>query len=490
MITRFRQYLIDSYNGLYKIVLEPSMPTKNTVILLVVGMLIGMISAYALFPVVFYNADPSQMSEINRDQWVKMVAASHLAQMYSDADVTALLQQVENPAATVDRLLAAAPAGTIEQAALQSIQPLAANAGAGRPAPQDEGIFKSIISWLLPIIIVVILTPILVLVWRLLIQPNIAAPLLDKLRPKSKEELQKRAELQAEKQVRLAQIELSKNMVKEVDEQLGEPVIQKLSIYTKGRAYDDSFAIEDKNEMFLGECGASKAKTVGDGELAAIEVWLFDKEDFVRTLTKEFVSEFGFNDPATRAELDNKVDNPATDIVPVREGAKIIHETDALRLQAMVKSVTYGTNPALPPNSYFEAINIEIAVWQKAASGAPKPAVVGAPAPVAMPAPVAPMPAPATPSFAPPPAAPTYNPPASPTPMPTMPRPAASPPAPLPRPAAPAPAQPQTGNPGIRPLSPPPLQPLQPRPSAPPPPLPPEDDDPFGGTGDFTPLNG
>jgi len=43
MIKRFRQYLIDSYNGLYKVVLQPSMPSRGTIILLVVGLLLGML---------------------------------------------------------------------------------------------------------------------------------------------------------------------------------------------------------------------------------------------------------------------------------------------------------------------------------------------------------------------------------------------------------------------------------------------------------------
>jgi hypothetical protein len=321
-----------------------------------------------------------------------------------------------------------------------------------------------LIGLLIPLIILVVLTPIVVVVWRLLLYPNIVAPLADRVRPKSAEELQKRAELAAEKQARLKEIELQKSVVKQVDEQLGDPVIQKLSIYTKGRQYDDSFAIEDKNEMFLGECGASKAKTIGSGELAAIEIWLFDKEDFVRTLAKEFVSEQAYNDPAIRSELDNKVDNPATDIIPVSEGAKLILETDQLRLQATVKSFTYGTAADLPPNSYFEAINIEVAVWQKAAAGVPRAT------PVAMPAtPVAPSygAAPVPPAVLPP--APTFNPP----PMAPSSRPVA--------PTQPSAVPPASGAPAIRPLS-PPLQPQ--RPPAPPP----EDEDPFGGTGDFTPI--
>ena len=68
---------------------------------------------------------------------------------------------------------------------------------------------------------------------------------------------------------------------------------------TFGRAYDDSFSIEDanKDDEFLGECGATISETIGAGEpekVTAIEIWLFDKEDFVRTLTTVFVSEHAY----------------------------------------------------------------------------------------------------------------------------------------------------------------------------------------------------
>jgi hypothetical protein len=74
-----------------------------------------------------------------------------------------------------------------------------------------------------------------------------------------------------------------------MDAELGEPVTRKMSVFLMGRGqYDDSFEIEDQNDMFLGECGAAIAETIGEGsptKVAAIEVWLFDKDDFVRTLT-------------------------------------------------------------------------------------------------------------------------------------------------------------------------------------------------------------
>jgi hypothetical protein len=471
MIKRFRQYLIDSYNGLYKIVLQPSMPSRGTIILLVVGLILGMFAAYALYPVQYYDGSPSQLSRGYRDQWIKLVAASYASGTYADQDVISLLQQVENPGAAVQNLLQTATGA--EQRNLQKVLPLAQAAGAGVKAPSSGSIISSLMNFLIPIILIVVITPILVLIWRLLFYPNIVAPLWDKLRPKSEEELQKRKELQVEKQARLAAIEAQKNLVVEVDEVLGEPTIQKLSVYTKGRQFDDSFAIEDANDAFLGECGASVAKALGaSNELAAVEVWLFDKEDFVRTLTKVFVSEYGYNDPAIRSELEPKVENPATDIIVVSEGARLILETDALRMQATVKSFSYGAS-ALPPNSVFESINVEITVWQKQGAAAGMPVTA---APMAANAPAAPLPTfdqqptqPTSTSFSPlPSASPNYGP---------SPSPYSAPPSPSPSPS-----------PGFRPLSPPPMQPRPVQPPAPMSKPEDDDDDPFGGTGDFTPL--
>lgn len=467
MIQRFRQYLIDSYNGLYKIVLEPSMPTRQTVILLIVGILIGMLCAYVLYPVVFYDANPHQLSGVYRDQWVKLVAASYnggSSSQYDAETVKALLALVEQPGDTVARLVSGTQG--VEQRNLQAIQALATEVNPGRAAPRDAGIIASLLSFLVPIIVVTVVTPVLVLIWRLLFYPNVVAPLVDRLRPKSEEEIQKRKELEAERARRLQEIEMQKHLVTAVDEQLGQPLIQKLSIYTRGHIFDDSFAIEDANDMFLGECGSSKSKTIGDtNELTAVEIWLFDKEDFVRTLTKVFCSEYAFNDPAIRSELETKVENPDTDLVVVKEGASLVLDTNALRVQATIKSFAYGSG-ALPPNSFFENLNVQIAAWQKAGRTATAPAPAGAPAMQAVPTPApvfSPPPrqaAPPAPSFAPPPTAPSLRP--------TQP----------PAPGVPA------ASPGLRPLSPPPLQ-GQPQT---PPRRPPEDDDPFGGTGDFTPL--
>jgi len=258
---------------------------------------------------------------------------------------------------------------------------------------------------------------------------------------------------------------------------LGPPVMTQISQYTKGRDYDDSFEIElgpDQGNAFLGQSGALIAEAVAPDPVA-IEVWLFDMFSS-KNLNKMFVSEQAYNDPSIRGRLEGEVDNPASDLIPVpATGGELIIESDKLRLKSTMNSVQFDGN------GRFESFQMQMVAYQSDAAGAPA---------------------------------------APPTPAPVMPTPDpfASPPSP-----APAPQQAPSG--GVQPLQPPPLQmpsspppmqpsnpqPLQPPPLQSPPPSAPsgglqplappplnmpssfeddDDDDPFGGTGDFTPLNG
>ena len=238
----------------------------------------------------------------------------------------------------------------------------------------------------------------------------------------------------------------------------GEPIIRKASMFQSGFGnYDDSFNIETDAGMYYGEAGATGAETVGEGGTTAIEVWMFDKDEFANTPTAVLASPYAFNDPGIKSRLE-----PKGDVVEMKPGAQIVLETAALYVEATVKSVNYDES-AEAPQSVITNSTIEVIAWSKAGApgggGTPAPAGSGFP----------PMPDVGTP-----------------------------PPNPFGAPSADtAPAPPIQ----LKPLAPPPLgnpQPLQPPPMGggfPPPPSPfgggdePEPDDPFGGTGDFTPVN-
>jgi len=140
-------WLIGTYNGLFRIVILPQLPKPRTALLLVLAFLFGMIWAYVIDPVQFYNGAPYQLSDEWRDRYVIAVASARQAEAYTDDQIVALLSQVENPSATVERLIQS-QAGANGEATqvtfiLEQIQPLAAQADPGTPAPSQGNFIRS-----------------------------------------------------------------------------------------------------------------------------------------------------------------------------------------------------------------------------------------------------------------------------------------------------------------------------------------------------------
>lgn len=141
-----------------------------------------------------------------------------------------------------------------------------------------------------------------------------------------------------------------------------KPVAQFITTYMFGDdLYDDSFSIDSASGEFLGECGVGISDIIGVGEpkkITAIEVWLFDKND-VQTVTKVFMSEHVFDDPAARQKLESK-----GELVLAEPGKQILLETATLQLEARVVDMSYGEIP-LPENSYFQRFTLELSAWKK-----------------------------------------------------------------------------------------------------------------------------
>lgn len=128
--------------------------------------------------------------------------------------------------------------------------------------------------------------------------------------------------------------------------------------------FNPSFSIEDGAE-FLGECGVDISHTIGAGDhkkVTALEIWLFDKSD-IKTVTTVLASEYAFQDPTFGEELLSKVagGGELRQIIP---GEEIVLETTALRVRALVKAVEYATED-LPANSYFKEANIELRAYRR-----------------------------------------------------------------------------------------------------------------------------
>ncbi len=487
------KFLKDTYNGIFVVLLKPYLPSLKTLAILVGGLLIGLFWAYVLAPTVYYNSDPRTLHQSWQDEWVKLLADRYALQTNSDisANIIDLLTRVDDPVGIVDRL-SAEPGEEANLGKLQAIRPLAEQAEPLAVSAPEPSALGNILPFIIAPIVVVLVGSIVAVIWGMFIHPNLIEPLLRRRRG---EQVSSVVVQERKQRAEAAKLMEQKKTDFSATSNLGPPLMQRMSNYTQGfGTYDESYTIEDDQERFLGECGALISETVGTGDparAAAIEVWLFDKDDFVRTVTKVFVSEYAFNDPALRSKLEAK-----GDLVLAQPGATVTMETNTLRLQARIVDMQYGTGP-LPPNSYFEKMTIELAAWRKE----PSAVAAGAPAPVAqrMAQPAMPAQQPAfqpRPQQAPVQQPPVYQPPAAAPEAPTQ-APAYQPP-PVQQPQQPPAQQPSYQPPAYQPppaapdrsfsTTPAPLRPAAPKPTPPAPPAQNPDDDPFGGTGDFTPI--
>ena len=147
---------------------------------------------------------------------------------------------------------------------------------------------------------------------------------------------------------------------------LAPPITQTMTTYVLGDdLYDESFSIDTGGGDFLGEYGVGVSETIGVGEpkkVAALEVWLFDKND-IQTVTKVLMSQHAIGDPTISARLESKGEP-----VLAEPGKRIVLETATLQLEARVVDMNYGQG-ALPPNSFFERMTLELAIWPKQNAG-------------------------------------------------------------------------------------------------------------------------
>ncbi len=438
------QWLKDTYNGLVVILLKPYLPRRQTLLAILLGILIGFLGAYVLFPTQYYNGDVRTLEQSWQNEWVKLLADRYAARTSDNsAFIIDALRQVDDPLGIVDTLLAS-PAETENFSKLQAIRPFAETAQpTAASAPEQPNAWDNIRPFLIVPIVAILLVTIAIILYGMFIYPNFIEPLARRNQPVDpalQRDKEQRAEARKAFETQKTDFKATTNY--------GPPLMQKMSTFTKGYGqYDDSFTIEDAEEKFLGECGSLIAENVGtEGSATAFEVWLFDKDDFVRTMTKVFASEHAYNDTAVRSKLEEK-----GDVVLAQVGAILVLETAALRLQARIIDMTYATGTP-QPNSVFQKLTLELAAWQKER---------GAPAAVPMPVPVTQQTQPIAP------VQPMYAPP--------------------PQPYTPPPVQPTQpsytpAGYGTAPSVRPPMQ------QPPPPPRSTPEDDPFGGTGDFTPI--
>ncbi|MDO8753222.1 MAG: hypothetical protein Q7J80_04945 [Anaerolineales bacterium] len=158
--------------------------------------------------------------------------------------------------------------------------------------------------------------------------------------------------------------EISRNAEKTNFENLGlaPPITQTMTTFVLGDdLYDESFSIDTQAGEFMGEYGVGVSEAIGVGDpkkVTALEIWLFDKND-IKTATKVLMSRHAFGEPAIRSRLE-----PKGELVMVERQSQILLETATLQLLATVVDLEYGKGP-LPPDSYFERITLELAIWPR-----------------------------------------------------------------------------------------------------------------------------
>ena len=167
-----------------------------------------------------------------------------------------------------------------------------------------------------------------------------------------------------EKTVAMQAAEISRSAEKTNFEEMGlaAPITQTMTTFVLGDdLYDESFSIDTGSGEFLGEYGVGISEIIGVGEpkkVTALEIWLFDKND-IKTATKVLMSAHAFADPAVRSRLE-----PKGELVLVQPHAQILLETATLQLLATIVDTDYGKG-ALPDNSYFERVTLELAIWPR-----------------------------------------------------------------------------------------------------------------------------
>ena len=371
-------------------------PKRSTIVFIVLGMVIGMITAYVIIPTEFTGASPRRMSQQAIEQWVRMVAVGHSEDIhYDDSNALLVLQQIPNPQRVVRGLAESTNVPAAERAALEALMDINGFSNLTGPlAPQDPGIAGSTLQVILALAVVVAAVPILTIAGRTVYpsrdnsetprqesgSESAAAVRTSSMATSTPQSYQAYSEAPTTAPWIEDETEKSGNH----HPQFGVPVFHTVSSYVKGRNYDDSFAIElgpEQGNQFLGECGISIATRVGN-ELQSVEFWGFDMAS-QETLTKVIAAPAALNDPAMLSAVANRVKDPTTDIVAAEPGARLVVESGAIQIQAEVRSVicNYGGGT---PNSGIETMQIELLAWHKQSQHSTVPAA-GYPAPAASP---------------------------------------------------------------------------------------------------------
>ena len=360
----------------------------SVIVAVLLGIGIGLLFGWVLFPVEWTDATPDLLREDLRVDHMRMIIDSYTVNLDAELALQRYNELGDQAEATLQ--MVAEDPGEVDPAAIQKFQALVAvegmevvvpEEGEGDEAPPDEGeatpeaevdeaagpVVESTPTttesaatgstasrYLLPVCGVTLVIGLL-----------LAAALLIRRRVETSES-QEYPDLEPEAHTPPVEEVVSADMPDWVQE-TAPPVEQALATFRTTYSigddlYDDSFSIESPaSGDFLGECGVGIAEVIGVGEpkkVSAFEIWLFDKND-IQTVTKILLSNYTYNDGETRSRLSAKGDP-----VPAESGGVIVLETASLVVEARIVDIMYGEG-ALPDESYFDRLTIELRAMPK-----------------------------------------------------------------------------------------------------------------------------
>jgi hypothetical protein len=310
--------------------------------MLIVGLVLGLVIGWVLAPVEFINATPSYLRADLQEDYLRMAIDSFSRNPSPDLAVQrwnslgvgaqqAYLNIQQNP-------------GAQDPAVIKQFGDLITSILATNPPQPETSASPSLMNTALIGIAIILVLGVLAAGGMYLFR------------------LFRRGSGEVTTVMQAAEISRSASKTNFSDLGLAPPITQTMTTYLLGDdLYDESFSIDTGAGEFMGEYGVGVSEIIGVGDpkkVAAIEIWLFDKND-IKTATKVLLSQHAFSDLTIRSRLE-----PKGELVQVEPQAQILLETATLQLLATVVDLEYGKGP-LPDNSYFERITLELAIWPK-----------------------------------------------------------------------------------------------------------------------------
>lgn len=345
----------------------------------VVGLFLGLVVlGWNLWPVEYYDTDPSDLKLTHKNTFIALVADSY-ALNQDTATARARLDLLEEPeiSQTIDEAaLGLRSAGKAEEAARVSRlaeavtgdEEVPSQPTTTSPAPEESEAPSTwdrltTICGILVFLVLIGAGGYLAFMFFTRSDGGRRRPRRARREQSSEEEEEEETfsppgEDEGDEAESLASYDTNAEVSTEAAEGELQPLGRFSTTYNLGDDdFDSSFDVETRVGEFLGQCGIGVSEVLGDDEpqkVTAFEVWLFDKSD-VRTVSKMLVSQHASEDSTLQEKLSSRGEIVATD-----KGKVVVLETAKLRVEMQVINFSYAAGA--PPMSHFNSLTVEFTV--------------------------------------------------------------------------------------------------------------------------------